>query len=120
MHVVVEDAAGGLPVGGVGRRGQVGRVCAQQVVQRVPAGHVFDDQVGAGEFGQRRPHRSGRPSGEAGGRRDSEIRAGMTAEQPEQPGRIGSEGPVGPGEDGTHVGGGRVAGQRLPPVLGVA
>ena len=43
----------------------------------------------------------------------------MQAQLAEQARRARGEGRVGPGEDGTHVGGRIVAGQRLPPAPGV-
>jgi hypothetical protein len=66
-----------------------GGVGAEQVVEGVPAGDVLDDQVGAGQLGQQRPHPFHWHSREAGHGRDGSVRSGVQPEDPEQPCRLG-------------------------------
>jgi hypothetical protein len=80
----------GLPVTvAVSAIGEVGGVSAQKIVERVPGGDVLDDQVRVGQLGQRWPYPSWGQAGEAGGRGCGDVRAGVQAEQPERPGRVG-------------------------------
>nr|WP_232075338.1 hypothetical protein [Phytohabitans suffuscus] len=96
-----------------------GGVRAQQVVEGVAAGQVFGGEVGVAELGQESPCAAGGHGGEAGGGGRADVRAGMQAEQPEEPGRVGCEGVVGPGEHGADVGG-AVTGEGVEPVGAVA
>ncbi|OLB65273.1 MAG: hypothetical protein AUI10_07495 [Actinobacteria bacterium 13_2_20CM_2_72_6] len=94
---------------------QLGGVRPQEIVHGVPAGLVLGQQVRARQLGEQR-RRGFAGTGEAGGGRHRDVRAGMQREQPEEAGRGRAEGPVGPGEDGAQVGAalGRVAVQRAP------
>src|SRR5262249_58321980 len=94
-------------------------VGGEQVVQGVPAGGGLDDQVGPGQLGYQRTYPSHRQGGEAGRGRGGDVGAGMQAEQPEQPRRVGRQCLVGPGEHGADVGGG-VAGRQGVQASGTA
>lgn len=93
---------------------------AEQVVEGVPAGAVFGDEVQAGEFGQQRPGPAQGQSGEGGGGKQGEVGAGVQGEQPEQAGGLVGDLTGGPGEDGADVHGGVRAGERVEAAVGLA
>src|SRR5690606_39521982 len=80
-------------------------VRTQQIVKRVTAGRVFFQEVSPGELGQQGTDLPRRQPGEAGGGRDADVRAGMDAEEPEQPRRLRLERVVRPREDGPQIAG---------------
>jgi hypothetical protein len=82
-----------------------GRVGPEQVVEAEPVGHLLLDQVRLGQSGQRRGDLANPGTGQAGRRAHRDVRAGMQPEQPEQAGRLGPQGAVGPGEHRAYVGG---------------
>src|SRR2546423_9755576 len=84
VQVVVEDAVGcGVALAvGVGGVREVDGVGTQQVMKDVPAGGVFDDQVGPVQFGQQRPGLRQRECGHAGRGGCGEVRAGVQADEP--------------------------------------
>jgi hypothetical protein len=67
--------------------GLLDRVRPQQVVQDVPTRPVLGDQVDIGQVGEPAPRDPLLGAGEAGRRGRADVRAGVQAEQPEQPGR---------------------------------
>jgi hypothetical protein len=67
-------------------------------VEGVPARDMLDEQVRPGQLGQQRPHPRWEEASEAGCGRGGGVGAGVQSEQPEQPGRVGGQGVVGPGE----------------------
>ena len=81
----------------------LGGVGAQQVVAGVPARDVFSEQVRPGQLGQEHACLSRCDGGEAGHGGCGEVRAGVQAQQAEQPGGVGAQGPVGPREHGPDV-----------------
>jgi hypothetical protein len=86
VQVVVEDPAQcGVAVGLIEGTGEFGRVRPEQVVAAEPAARQFGEQVGADQIVERWPDPTRRPADQArrGGRRH--VRAGVQAEQPEQP-----------------------------------
>ena len=89
--------------------GLVGRVRTEQVVEREPGRQVLGHHVGPGQLAQRGARGGPRHPGQAGRRRQRDVRARVHAEQAEQPRRGLGELVVGPGEHGPHVGH-RVAG----------
>ncbi len=119
---MVEHPVGGgvALVLGIDEVGLFGGVSAQQIVEGVPAGNVFDDQVCADEFGEQRPRAAYRQGGKAGRGRSGDVRTGVQAEQPKQFRRGRAEGAVGPQEHCPHVGSRVPAGQRIEAVVGVA
>ena len=99
--------------------GLVGRVGAEQVVEREPGGQVLGHHVGPGQLAQRGARVGAGHPGQAGRRRQRDVGAGMHAEQAEHPRRGLGELVVGPGEHGPHVGH-RVPGlERVQPAPGV-
>jgi len=66
---------------------------------------VFGDQVGPAQLGHQAAGRRHRDAGQARRRRRGEVRPGVQAEEPEQPGRRVAQRPVRPGEHGADVGG---------------
>ena len=78
-------------------------------MEGVTAGGVLGDQVRAGKFGQQVARLRQLHVGQAGGRRGRDVRAGMDAQQSEQPRRRRAELLIRPGEYRTDAGG-RVTG----------
>ena len=89
--------------------GLVGRVRTEQVVEREPGRQVLGHHVGPDQLAQRGARGGPRHPGQAGRRRQRDVRARVHAEQAEHPRRGLGELVVGPGEHGPHVGH-RVAG----------
>lgn len=106
VGVMLEHPDGrGVPhAGGLGGRGQLRRVGAQQVVEGVAARHALGHQMRGGEFPQQGPGPLKRCRRKARRGRDGDIRTAMQAQQPEKPCRVGAEGAIRPGEDGDDVG----------------
>src|SRR6202035_2595060 len=107
VQVVVEDTArccvtGVAAVVCVGLFRGIG---AEQVVEGVPAGNGFGEQVRAGQFVQQRARPVRWDRGEAGCGGDGDVRAWVQSQQPEQPRRVGAQGAVRPGEYRSDVGG---------------
>ena len=103
---VVEPVRDGTPFGvAVLGGGEFARVGAQQVVIRVPAGHVLGEQVGAGQLGQRRAHLSRRHTGEARRGGGGDVRPRVQRKPPEQLRRVRAQPVVRPREHRPHVGG---------------
>ena len=122
VQVMVEHAVHGGPA--LRRRvvplGLVGGVRAEQVVEREPGGQVLGDHVGPAQLAQRGARVGAGHPGQAGRRRQRDVRARVHAEQAEHPRRGLGQLVIGPGEHGPHVGD-RVAGlERVQPAPGVA
>ena len=100
--------------------GLVGRVGAQQVVEREPAGQVLGGHVRPGQLAQRGARLGPGDPGQAGRRGQRDVRARVQAEQPEHPRRGRAELVIGPGQHGPHVGGRVAFLQRVQPAPGVA
>ncbi|MDQ0936197.1 hypothetical protein QFZ49_006172 [Streptomyces turgidiscabies] len=92
---------------------QFGGVGAQQVVEGVPAGHMFGEQVSANQLGQQDTGARQRYVGQRGDRRQGGVGAGVQPQQAEEPGGVGTERLVGPGEHRPYLARG------LPAVQGV-
>jgi hypothetical protein len=73
-------------------------------------------QVRLAQLAQQRPGLGRRHTGQAGGGVRRDVRAGVQAEQPEQPRRGGAQRPVRASEDGPDVRGGVVAAERVQAV----
>jgi hypothetical protein len=88
VQVVVEQPADGGPALGLGvvRVGQLGGVAAQQIMVGVPAGPGFGQQVHAGQRRDQRSYAVPGQSHEARRGGGADVRAGVQAKQPEQPG----------------------------------
>ena len=85
-----------------------------------PGGQVLGDHVGPAQLAQRGARVGAGHGGQAGGRRQRDVRARVHAEQPEHPRRGLGQLVIGPGQHGPHVGD-RVAGlERVQPAPGVA
>jgi hypothetical protein len=122
VQVMVEHAGSGGPAVGrsVGGAGLLGGVGAQQVVEDEPAGGGLGEQVAAGQLAQQAAGGGQVKTGQAGRGRRGDLRPGMQAKQPEQPGGRGVQALVGPRKHGAHVGGVLAGGQRVQPAAGVA
>jgi hypothetical protein len=77
-------------------------VRAQQVVELEAVGRGLLQQVRPDQDIEQLPRPADRDPGQRGGRVQPYLRARMQAEQPEEPGRVGRQGSIGPGEDGAH------------------
>jgi hypothetical protein len=105
-------------IGPAGRGGLLGGVGAEQVVHGEPAAGRLGDQVGAGQLAQGVARPGRRQGGQAGRGRGRDVRAGVHAEEAEQPGGRFGQVAAGPREDGPHVGGGVPGSQRVQPAGG--
>ena len=121
MQVMVEHPRRrGPPLGlRVVPLGRLGRVDAEQVVEREPGRQVLGDHVGPGQLAQRGAGLGPGHPGQAGRRGQRDVRARMHAQQAEHPRRGLGELVVGPGQHGPDVGH-RVPGlERVQPAPGV-
>lgn len=121
-QVVVEEAYhGGAPllVRLVGP-GQLGGVHPQQVVHCPATRPAGGDEVRAGQVGQRPADLARRAGGQADGGVEGDVRAGVQAQEPEQPGGRLAERAVRPGEDRPDIGVRGADVERVEARLGVA
>jgi hypothetical protein len=86
-----------LLAGSLERVSELPGVGPKQFVKRVPARCVLGEQVDPGQLGEQGPDRPQRDAREVSGLRSAEVPTWMPAEQPEQPGCLAGERPVGPG-----------------------